>query len=137
MDAPSQHENFNHRNTVSISRINPPKFGGGLKFSSDADISEKGSFRSGTIFECCTATLLSLSLHPTDGRPFCLKELFPISPLFCQYLRFHPAPKYSPPPGTRKSRTTSVFYGRIYKFFPNIIKYLGSHFSPEVRFPVH
>jgi hypothetical protein len=25
-------DNFNHRNTLSISRINPPKFGGGLKF---------------------------------------------------------------------------------------------------------
>jgi hypothetical protein len=55
-------ENFNHRNTVSISRINPPKFGGGLKFESDprgvgyafhgagVDISGKGSFRSGTIY---------------------------------------------------------------------------------------
>jgi len=44
MDAPSQRDNFNHpreigfafhgagRNTLSISRINPPKFGGGLKF---------------------------------------------------------------------------------------------------------
>jgi hypothetical protein len=28
-------ENFNRRNTGSISRINPPKFGGGLKFESD------------------------------------------------------------------------------------------------------
>jgi len=25
-------ENFNHRNKLSILRINPPKFGGGLKF---------------------------------------------------------------------------------------------------------
>jgi hypothetical protein len=41
-------ENFNHRHTLSISRINPPKFGGGLKFESDADIGEKDSFRSGT-----------------------------------------------------------------------------------------
>ena len=41
-------ENFIHRNTGSISRINPPKFGGGLKFESDADIGEKDSFRSGT-----------------------------------------------------------------------------------------
>jgi len=41
-------ENFNHSNTVSISRINPPKFGGGLKFESDADIGGKDSFRSGT-----------------------------------------------------------------------------------------
>jgi hypothetical protein len=43
MDVPSQRENFNHpsticrtygagRNTSSILRINPPKFGGGLKF---------------------------------------------------------------------------------------------------------
>jgi len=28
-------ENFNHRNTDRISRINPPEFGGGLKFESD------------------------------------------------------------------------------------------------------
>jgi len=48
-------------NTDSISRINPPKFGGGLKFESDpreigyafhgagADIGGKNSFRSGAI----------------------------------------------------------------------------------------
>ena len=53
-------ENFNHPSTIcrtygagsntgSISRINPPKFGGGLKFESDADIGGKDSFRSGTI----------------------------------------------------------------------------------------
>jgi len=48
MDSPSQHENFNYRQTLSISRINPPKFGGGLKFDSDADIGEKDSFHSGT-----------------------------------------------------------------------------------------
>ena len=42
-------DNFNHRNTLSISRINPPKFGGGLKFESDADIGGKDSFRSGTM----------------------------------------------------------------------------------------
>jgi hypothetical protein len=41
-------ENFNHRNTGRISRINPPEFGGGLKFESDADIGGKDSFRSGT-----------------------------------------------------------------------------------------
>jgi hypothetical protein len=28
-------ENFNHRNTLSISRINPPKAGGGLKLEPD------------------------------------------------------------------------------------------------------
>jgi hypothetical protein len=48
MDAPSQYENFNHSNTGSILRINPPKFGGGLKFEPDADIGEKDSFGSGT-----------------------------------------------------------------------------------------
>jgi hypothetical protein len=32
MDSPSQRENFNRRHTLSISRINPPKIGGGLKF---------------------------------------------------------------------------------------------------------
>ena len=53
-------ENFKHRHTLSISRINPPKFGGGLKFESDpreigsafhgagTDIGEKDRFRSGT-----------------------------------------------------------------------------------------
>jgi len=35
MGAPSQRENFNHRNTWRIARINPPKFGGGLKFYPD------------------------------------------------------------------------------------------------------
>jgi len=51
-------ENFNQSNTGGISRINPPKFGGGLKFESNpgeigcafhrasADIGEKDSFRS-------------------------------------------------------------------------------------------
>jgi len=43
-------ENFNHSNTGSISRINPPKFGGGLKFEFDADIGGKDSFRSGTTY---------------------------------------------------------------------------------------
>jgi hypothetical protein len=28
-------DNFNHRNILSISRSNPPKFGGGLKFEPD------------------------------------------------------------------------------------------------------
>jgi hypothetical protein len=37
-------ENFNHRNTLSILRINPPKFGGGLKFEPDAEIGQKGTF---------------------------------------------------------------------------------------------
>jgi len=50
-------ENINHPDekligtgihTLSISRINPPKFGGGLKFESDADIGGKDSFHSGT-----------------------------------------------------------------------------------------
>ena len=51
-------ENFNHPSTIcrtygagsntdSISSINPPKIGGGLKFESDADIGGKDSFRSG------------------------------------------------------------------------------------------
>jgi hypothetical protein len=56
MDAPSQREDFNRRHTLSISRINPPKFGGGLKFESDprgigsafhrasAKIEQKGTF---------------------------------------------------------------------------------------------
>jgi hypothetical protein len=34
-------------NTLSISRINPPKFGGGLKFESDAEIEQKGAFCKG------------------------------------------------------------------------------------------
>jgi hypothetical protein len=52
-------ENFNHprgmgcafhgagRHTLSISRINPPKFGGGLKFKLDAEIGQKGRFLKG------------------------------------------------------------------------------------------
>jgi hypothetical protein len=40
-------ENFNHRNTLSISRINPPKVGGGLKFESDAGIGQKGALFEG------------------------------------------------------------------------------------------
>jgi hypothetical protein len=40
-------ENFNHRYTVSISRINPPKVGGGLKFESNEKIGEKGAFCKG------------------------------------------------------------------------------------------
>jgi hypothetical protein len=51
-------ENFNHpsticrtygagRNTFSILRINPPKFGGGLKFEPDAGIGQKGAFCKG------------------------------------------------------------------------------------------
>jgi len=42
-------ENFNHRNTLSILRINPPKFGGGLKFEPDAGIGQKGAFFKGLI----------------------------------------------------------------------------------------
>jgi hypothetical protein len=53
-------ENFNHpsticqtygagRNTLSISRINPPKFGGGLKFEPDVEIGQKGVFCKGLI----------------------------------------------------------------------------------------
>ena len=52
-------ENFNRRNTPSILRINPPKFGGGLKFESDpgeigfifhranTEIGQKGTFYKG------------------------------------------------------------------------------------------
>jgi hypothetical protein len=40
-------ENFNHRNTLSILRINPPKFGGGLKFEPDAGIGQNGAFFKG------------------------------------------------------------------------------------------
>jgi len=51
-------ENFNHpsticrtygagRNTLSILRINPPKFGDGLKFEPDAGIGQKGAFCKG------------------------------------------------------------------------------------------
>jgi len=32
---------------LSISRINPPKFGGGLKFEPDAEIEQKGAFCKG------------------------------------------------------------------------------------------
>jgi hypothetical protein len=40
-------ENFNRRNTLSILRINPPKFGDGLKFEHDAEIGQKGAFCKG------------------------------------------------------------------------------------------
>jgi hypothetical protein len=40
-------ENFNRRNTSSILRINPPKFGGGLKFEPDTGIGQKGAFFKG------------------------------------------------------------------------------------------
>ncbi len=39
---------FNHGDTESFSRINPPKVGGGLKFESHADIGGKKSLRAGT-----------------------------------------------------------------------------------------
>jgi hypothetical protein len=32
---------------MSISRINPPKFGGGLKFEPDTEIEQKGAFFKG------------------------------------------------------------------------------------------
>jgi hypothetical protein len=56
MDAPSQREDFNRRHASSISRIDPQKFGGGLKSESDprgigsvfhgasAEIGQKGTF---------------------------------------------------------------------------------------------
>jgi hypothetical protein len=49
-------DNFNHPDekaigtgihTLSISRINPPKFGGGLKFEPDAEIWQKEAFFKG------------------------------------------------------------------------------------------
>jgi len=40
-------ENFNLRNTLNILRINPPKFGGGLKFEPDAGIRQKRAFCKG------------------------------------------------------------------------------------------
>jgi hypothetical protein len=45
-------ENFNYRNTLSILRINPPKFGGGLKFEPDAGIGQKGAFCKGLDTSC-------------------------------------------------------------------------------------
>jgi len=40
-------EKFNHRHTLSISRINPPKFGGGLKFETDAGIGPRLNIKYG------------------------------------------------------------------------------------------
>jgi hypothetical protein len=34
---------------LSILRINPPKFGGGLKFEPDAEIEQKGAFFKGLL----------------------------------------------------------------------------------------
>ena len=45
--AAGEGENFNHRNTLSISRIYPPPNLGGLKFESDAEIGQKGAFCKG------------------------------------------------------------------------------------------
>jgi hypothetical protein len=57
-------DNFNHpreigfafhgagTNTLSILRINPPKFGGGLKFETDAGIGQKGAFCKDLAGEC-------------------------------------------------------------------------------------
>jgi len=40
-------ENFNHRNTLRISRVNPQISGGGLKFKPNAGIGQKGAFFEG------------------------------------------------------------------------------------------
>jgi hypothetical protein len=37
-------ENFNQRHTFSVSRINPPKFGGGLKLEPNVGIGKRGCF---------------------------------------------------------------------------------------------
>jgi hypothetical protein len=42
-----EEEDFNRRHTLSMSRINPPKFGGGLKSESNAEIGQKGTFCKG------------------------------------------------------------------------------------------
>jgi hypothetical protein len=36
-------ENFNLKDTVRILRINPPKFGGGLKFQPNTEIGQNGT----------------------------------------------------------------------------------------------
>jgi hypothetical protein len=41
-------KNFNHMNTRSILRINPPKFGGGLKFEPDAKVGKRWRFETGS-----------------------------------------------------------------------------------------
>jgi len=41
--------NFNRRNTLSISRSNPPKFVGGLKFESEVEIGKKVVFFRGFV----------------------------------------------------------------------------------------
>jgi hypothetical protein len=55
-------ENFNRRNTLGILSINPPKFGGGLKFESDAGIGQKGAFCKGLMYEA-GAVQDCLNLH--------------------------------------------------------------------------
>ena len=76
-------------NTLSISRINPPKFGGGLKFESDADIVEKDSSHSGTSYEF-TLHLLIMLYWPV--RIFCFRGLGGI----CQCFLWHqnPSPNF-------------------------------------------
>jgi len=66
---PKEDENFNRpreigfafhgagTNTWSILRINPPKFGGGLKFEPDLEIGQKGAFCIGLkIYSTCIDT---------------------------------------------------------------------------------
>jgi hypothetical protein len=45
-------------NTLSILRINPPKFGGGLKFGSNAGLGQKGAFCKG--FEALSPFIIFL-----------------------------------------------------------------------------
>jgi hypothetical protein len=62
-------ENFNHRNTLSILRINPPKFGGGLKFEPDDGIGRKGAFCKGLTLNIRAETSLAYCrLNPEKPR---------------------------------------------------------------------
>jgi hypothetical protein len=60
-------KNFNRRYTLSISRINPPKFGGGLKFESDEKIGQKGTFYKGLGKRDAVEAVLPLPHHLSGG----------------------------------------------------------------------
>jgi hypothetical protein len=60
-------DNFYHRNTLGILRINPPKFGGGLKFEPDKEVEQKGMFYKGLIEP--TARREGSACAPEGGFP--------------------------------------------------------------------
>jgi hypothetical protein len=86
-------ENFNHpgticraygagRNTLSNLRINPPKYGGGLKFEPDAGIGQKGAF--------CNDLILYGNLIFMRPPTACIKKLRRFVPIALRHVRHRP-----------------------------------------------